>query len=376
MATKTFEFYLGDLTPECQARLIDFLGGENGNYDSFPFATLEIEDEDESEDDVPDLEDDELPPPTAKEKMVVFRCRHCIDDLKEYNPYINEKGEGIPLANVICIEVPDEICENTTFELTPILLNKERYYFDRGIPDKELEILLDRAIRNARKRGFDIILREWEGYYEREYGTAIATTLEDFVKENPEDVVDYFEDGEHPDGYAKMLIAHLSNSYGKGGCAELVAENDDEGFCFYHSDREDEYIDSDLFEFIISESAGNSSPIVALVGPEFATVLIQDLGNGEPTQNEERTSRYFAIAKDRSVHEGRECKVALVERTEGYGQDKDYYELHLINDIDMSACKLFFTDHLSEQELMGQLGTILTGIENGNLPQIKESEDA
>ena len=42
---KTFEVYWGDLTPEAQGRLFDFLGGENGNYDFFPFATLEIEDE-------------------------------------------------------------------------------------------------------------------------------------------------------------------------------------------------------------------------------------------------------------------------------------------------------------------------------------------
>ncbi len=47
--TKTFEFYWDDLTPECQARLFEFLGGENGNYDFFPFATLEIEDEEDDD---------------------------------------------------------------------------------------------------------------------------------------------------------------------------------------------------------------------------------------------------------------------------------------------------------------------------------------
>ncbi len=46
---KTFEFYWNDLTPDCQARLFEFLGGENGNYDYFPFATLEIEDDDDEE---------------------------------------------------------------------------------------------------------------------------------------------------------------------------------------------------------------------------------------------------------------------------------------------------------------------------------------
>jgi len=40
---KTFELYWDDLTEECQSRLFDFLGGENGNYDIIPLATLETE---------------------------------------------------------------------------------------------------------------------------------------------------------------------------------------------------------------------------------------------------------------------------------------------------------------------------------------------
>lgn len=44
---KTFEIYWQDLSLDAQRRLYDFLGGENGNYDVFPIATLEIEDEEE-----------------------------------------------------------------------------------------------------------------------------------------------------------------------------------------------------------------------------------------------------------------------------------------------------------------------------------------
>ena len=46
---KAFEFYWNDLTEECQNRFAEFLGGENGNYDVFPFAILEIEEEKENE---------------------------------------------------------------------------------------------------------------------------------------------------------------------------------------------------------------------------------------------------------------------------------------------------------------------------------------
>ena len=40
--TNKFDFYWDDLTDECKVRLENFLGGENGNYDIMPFASLEI----------------------------------------------------------------------------------------------------------------------------------------------------------------------------------------------------------------------------------------------------------------------------------------------------------------------------------------------
>lgn len=39
--TEPFEIYWKDLTPECQERLKEFLGGNNGNYDTFPLITIE-----------------------------------------------------------------------------------------------------------------------------------------------------------------------------------------------------------------------------------------------------------------------------------------------------------------------------------------------
>jgi len=40
----TFEIYFGDLTSDAQARLVEFLGGDNGNYDVFPICVFEKED--------------------------------------------------------------------------------------------------------------------------------------------------------------------------------------------------------------------------------------------------------------------------------------------------------------------------------------------
>lgn len=42
---KTMEFFITDLKPEVQEELIEFLGGENGNYDVFPLFTLEVEED-------------------------------------------------------------------------------------------------------------------------------------------------------------------------------------------------------------------------------------------------------------------------------------------------------------------------------------------
>ncbi len=43
---KTVEIYLQDLTAEKQAEILETLG-DNGNYDVFPIATLEFEDEED-----------------------------------------------------------------------------------------------------------------------------------------------------------------------------------------------------------------------------------------------------------------------------------------------------------------------------------------
>ena len=47
--------------------------------------------------------------------LVVFRCKYCADDLKEYNPYIYDDGTTIPLNKIKVIEVKnhDTECENS-----------------------------------------------------------------------------------------------------------------------------------------------------------------------------------------------------------------------------------------------------------------------
>lgn len=42
---KRFEIFFDDLNDDVKEELIDFLGGENGNYDVIPLAVIELEEE-------------------------------------------------------------------------------------------------------------------------------------------------------------------------------------------------------------------------------------------------------------------------------------------------------------------------------------------
>lgn len=81
-----------------------------------------------------------------------------------------------------------------------------------------------------------------------------------------------------------------------------------------------------------------------LVNSNIFNAMIDDLGNGEPTENGERTSSYFDFAKSDNGY----CKVCLIERKT---REDGYYELHIVNDIRMSDCKLFATNGKSKAEL-------------------------
>jgi len=179
---------------------------------------------------------------TAKEKMVVFRCAGCIEDLKEYNPYVNKEKEPIALENIICIEVPQNKCENTDFKLTPILIEDKKSFY-RDIKFDAQVILLNKAIENALANGYEIQIKIWEGYYEREEGLADYFSMEEYLEEEME------EEGENIN-LARELLNAVCFCFGKGGCVEIVASDDDADYCLYHQERHDEYLYCALFDIL------------------------------------------------------------------------------------------------------------------------------
>lgn len=106
---------------------------------------------------------------------------------------------------------------------------------------------------------------------------------------------------------------------------------------------------------------------IVLIYPSEAVGLIADLGRGEPTEVGDRTSRYIDIAKGRDGKQGCTVKMALIEDKAGLPESKQGYRIHLINDVDMTNCRMFFTDRLDENELEALLGKILRALEEGDL---------
>lgn len=45
---KNIEIYWNDLTEKKQKEILDITGGDNGNWDVFPMATIDLEVEDEN----------------------------------------------------------------------------------------------------------------------------------------------------------------------------------------------------------------------------------------------------------------------------------------------------------------------------------------
>ena len=93
--------------------------------------------------------------------------------------------------------------------------------------------------------------------------------------------------------------------------------------------------------------------------------MIVDLGSGPTTENGDRSSQYFVIAKGRQ-HIDRTVTVALIENIHGLPEGEGYYTLHLVDNVSEESCELYHTDDLSEDALVNLLKEILDNLERGN----------
>ena len=86
-----------------------------------------------------------------RKDIVVFRCEDCIKELQEYNPYVYENGEMIPLEKIEVIKVDKYMCENNALNM----------HFK---PQVQAPIILIKASDTPWK------IKYWDSIYDREEG--------------------------------------------------------------------------------------------------------------------------------------------------------------------------------------------------------------
>ena len=123
-------------------------------------------------------------------------------------------------------------------------MKKQDFYRDFSF-DEQVN-LINKAIEKATANGYEINIKIWEGYYEREQGLADYFTMEEYLEELIEELK---EEGEEIN-LARELLGAVDFCFGKGGCVEIVASEDDSDYCLYHQERHDEYLHRDLFDLL------------------------------------------------------------------------------------------------------------------------------
>lgn len=105
--------------------------------------------------------------------------------------------------------------------------------FHREFSFEEQVDLLNKAIEKAVANGYKIQIKIWEGYYEREEGFPVYRDIDEYLEDDI--------------SIAEALLYAVDFCFGKGGCAEIVASDDNDDCCLYHTEKNDEYLYRDLF---------------------------------------------------------------------------------------------------------------------------------
>lgn len=96
--------------------------------------------------------------------LVVFRCKDCIEDLKEYNSYVYSDGKRIPLEKIEVIEVEKEFCENTEQNLNSKPQLQAPIKLD-GYPEKPWKVVFWNSIYD-RDQGLSEVYGHYESFAE------------------------------------------------------------------------------------------------------------------------------------------------------------------------------------------------------------------
>ncbi len=90
---------------------------------------------------------------------------------------------------------------------------------------------------------------------------------------------------------------------------------------------------------------------------KLAYDMIQALDSGMQTENGDRYTVYFVIAKD-ATRTGHTISISLTENIANLPENEWFYGLHVVDDIFDKPCELRFTEHLDK----GELAKLIEGI--------------
>lgn len=241
-----------------------------------------------------------------RKDLVVFRCKGCIEDLKEYNPYTDAKGNIIPLDRIEVIEVPKEFCENAEINLcskpqlqAPIKLE--------GYPERPWRVVIWSSIYD-REQGISEIFGWYESFAEAK--TAIEkdslskywAAYEIQLDNEEESIVVYHYANCRPlaDDFIKTsagqprkmsalqplkkykVYVQFEGCIAYGVLAGDAEEAKEKALSLYE-DEEPEYLIDKLIHKVCdceSPASGSSSPCIAPIKTNFNRKLSDDEFNG------------------------------------------------------------------------------------------------
>ena len=166
------------------------------------------------------------------------------DEIVDFDEELVDLAE-IASANEQPASMANSENQTTEFRLNnqvSISLGKEHY---ENLGEEVYVQLIDALINAALQKGYTLTISIWEDDIARDRGTPMRLGLQEYI-----DSFDVEEDEDVSQG--KSLRWSLEESFGNGGCTEILLATPEEESAVYHIERGSEYVLNELFDFLSS----------------------------------------------------------------------------------------------------------------------------
>ena len=241
-----------------------------------------------------------------RKDLVIFRCKSCIEALKDYNPYTDAKGNTIPLDRIEVIEVEKDFCEYAEINLNsnPQLqapINLE------GYPERPWRVVFWNSIYD-REEGISEIFGWYETFeetksaIEKDSSSKYWASYEIQLDNEEESIVVYHYANCRPlaDEFIKIpaeqqrkmtaiqplkkykVYVHFEGCIGYGVLAGDEEEAKEKALSLYEDEEPEFLIDKLMHKVCDCESpgSGTDSPCITPLKTKFNRKLSDDEFNG------------------------------------------------------------------------------------------------